>query len=130
MPGYTPDPLAGYSGRDRDFLERNRNQDGSYDFHRLPTAFVGDNQGGPFDRQGPMYDQATNQLSAAGRAALAARQQRQPMTLGALTGLAPVSRSMPAPMRPTQSPDASMTLGDWLQMTSRSAPDWRYLTRR
>ena len=56
------DLLAGYSGKELDFLKRNQNPDGSYDFHRLATAFQGDNQGGPYDRQGPMYDQRTNQL--------------------------------------------------------------------
>lgn len=33
------DPLAGYSAQEQDFLRRNQNQDGSYDFHRLSTAF-------------------------------------------------------------------------------------------
>jgi hypothetical protein len=36
-PAPSGDPLAAYSAEDRDFLTRNRNQDGSYDFHRLPT---------------------------------------------------------------------------------------------
>ena len=34
-----PNPLAGYSSEQQDFLRRNRNADGSYDVHRLSSAF-------------------------------------------------------------------------------------------
>jgi hypothetical protein len=60
--GGSDDPYANLPAgvsreRAEDFIRRNPG-----DYHRLATAFVGDNQGGPYDRQGPMYDQRTNQL--------------------------------------------------------------------
>ena len=54
-------------------------------------------------------------------------------TLGAMTGLAPVSRQMPREYTPLSAQPSGMpgtTLGEWLQMTSRNAPDWRYLSGR
>ena len=48
-------------------------------------------------------------------------------SLGALVGMAP--RSQMARRQPTQQ-GGTPTLGDWLQMTSRNAPDWRYLSGR
>lgn len=128
MPAWTPEWEA-------DFLRRNPG-----DTHRLQSAWDSNNtssQGREFDSQGPMYDQATNQLSAAGRAATAARRAAAMAprpTLGVLVGMqAPVSRTLPMPRGPLQggSPQrGTPTLGDWLQMTSQNAPDWRYLSGR
>ncbi len=79
----------------------------------------------PFDSQGPMYDQRTNQLSAQGRAALQAR----PQTLGQLIGLETGDpRIAPRFMGMGGAP----TLGQ-LVMPAAShqlAPDWAYLSGR
>ena len=64
-----------------DFVARNGGDTGGGggrgDRGRAVEALTNDTSGRDFDSQGPMYDQRTNSLSAAGQAATAALQQRR-----------------------------------------------------
>ena len=67
-PGPAPapprDPLAGYSPEQQDFLRRNQNQNGSYDFHRLGTAFQSTSDRN-YDSQNPSYRPPSSPAPAA-----------------------------------------------------------------
>lgn len=67
-PGPAPapprDPLAGYSPEQQDFLRRNQNANGSYDFHRLGTAFQSTSDRN-YDSQNPSYRPPSSPAPAA-----------------------------------------------------------------
>ena len=76
-----------------DFVARNGGDTGGGggrgDRGRAVEALTNDTSGRDFDSQGPMYDQRTNSLSAAGQAAtMALRQRRAAMQTQGLYGLA------------------------------------------
>ena len=58
------DPLAGYSSEQQDFLRRNRNADGSYDIHRLSSAFQPTSHRN-YDSQNPTFQQASSAPASA-----------------------------------------------------------------
>ena len=62
------DPLAGYNAEEQDFLKRNQNQDGSYDFHRVKEALSNDTSYRPYDSQtSDAGQQAANARADAGQ---------------------------------------------------------------
>lgn len=85
-----------------DFASRNVNADGSKDYHRAVEALTNYTGDRDFDSQGPMYDQRTNQLSAAGRAATAQIVRPQPRSLASL--LQPMAPRGPMPGQPGNGP--------------------------